>query len=66
MKEIEIKHILHDGTIEDNGDSESRLMKLLKIPEQYLFMSKHELVGKAYDIQGDKIAFTDPENDQEK
>ena len=54
--EIEIKHILEDGSLEDNQDSERRLMQVLKIPELQLFESPEELIKRAYKIQGKKIA----------
>lgn len=60
--EIEINHILENGGLENNKDSERRLMKILKIPEATLFDKPEELIERAYDIQGEKIAHTLPEN----
>lgn len=54
--EIEIKHILEDGSLEDNCDSERRLMKVLKIPELQLFDKAEDLIKRAYKLQGEKIA----------
>lgn len=54
--DLKIRHILEDGAIEDNSDSEKRLMRLLKIPGDDLFCSPDELLEKAYDMQGEKIA----------
>jgi len=57
--DIEIKHILEDGEIESNSDAEKRLMKTLNIPHEQedLLLSIEERVEKAYDIQGEKIAY---------
>ncbi len=58
--DIEIKHILENGEIENNSDAEKRLMKTLSIPQEQgdLFSSTEERIEKAYDIQGEKIAYT--------
>ena len=57
--DIEIKHILENGGIERNSDAEKRLMKTLNISQEQgdLFSSLKELIEKAYDIQGEKIAY---------
>jgi len=60
--EIEISHILENGSLESNRDSERRLMGMLKIPEATLFEKSEELIERAYDIQSEKIAHTFPEN----
>lgn len=52
-----IKHILADGSIETNAELEERLMGLLKIPQDDLFMDHEQLVNRAYDMQSDKIAY---------
>jgi uncharacterized protein (DUF488 family) len=54
---ISIHHIIEDGSLENNRDSEKRMMKLLKIHELQLFESPEDLVQRAYGIQGEKIAF---------
>ena len=56
---VHIRHILEDGSIEENDDSIRRLMHLLKIQETHLFMNTEEIIQSAYDIQGEKIAFTE-------
>ncbi len=63
---FEIRHILEDGGIEDNRQMERRLMKLMKIPEQSLFESLEELVERAYDAQGRKIAYSLKNKDPEE
>ncbi len=55
--DIQIQHILEDGSLEDNRDTEQRLMKLLKIDPADLFSSEEEQILHAYDLQADKIAY---------
>jgi uncharacterized protein (DUF488 family) len=56
---MSIQHILEDGSLEDNRDAERRLMRERNIKENDLFDSEEELIQRAYDIQGKKIAFTE-------
>ncbi|MGI6086675.1 MAG: DUF488 family protein [Kiritimatiellia bacterium] len=56
-----IKHVLEDGELEDNRDSERRLMKVLLMPTTDLFKSPEELVEEAYDRQGERIAHHEDE-----
>lgn len=56
---FDIKHIIAKGNIEDHSKLEKRLMKLHKIQENDFFISKKELIEKAYDIQSEKIAYTE-------
>jgi uncharacterized protein (DUF488 family) len=54
-----IKHILSDGSIEDNSDTERRLVKVLKI-EPNLFdpiKNQAELIDQAYKQQANKILY---------
>ena len=55
--EFDIRHILEDGSLEANGDSERRLVKLLKIPTDDLFRTEEDLIHEAYELQGKKIAY---------
>lgn len=48
---------LEDGNLEDNRDTERRLMKMLKIPELTLFDRPEDLIERAYDEQGGHIAY---------
>lgn len=52
-----IKHILADGSIEENVESEARLLKLHKITPD-MFKDKQACIKEAYDKQGEKIAHT--------
>lgn len=56
--DILIRHILEDGSLEDNRATEARLMKLLKIDPADLFSTEEEQIQRAYDLQGEKIAYT--------
>ncbi|MCP4349045.1 MAG: DUF488 domain-containing protein [Desulfobacterales bacterium] len=56
-EQTDIKHILEDGTLENNQDSEKRLMQILKIPQAELFDSEEDLIQRAYDKQSEKIAY---------
>jgi uncharacterized protein (DUF488 family) len=62
-KETRIRHILEDGSLEENGVTMRRVMDLLKLPEKDLFTSPEEMVERAYDMQGDRIAYVQ-ENDK--
>jgi len=56
-EEMRIRHILDDGSIEENDQAIKRLMELLKLSERDLFHSPEEMIERAYDVQGDRIAF---------
>ena len=57
VEDLWTKHILDDGSVEENDMTIKRLMALLKLPENDLFTTSEEMVERAYDIQGDRIAF---------
>ena len=54
---IEIRHILEDGSVESLGDSERRLMQDLKMRQLRMFESPEDLIQRAYDTQGERIAY---------
>jgi len=57
-RDFRIKHILADGSTEDHGDSERRLIKMLKI-EPTIFepmKTQADLLEQAYEQQAQKIA----------
>ena len=56
--DIVIRHILEDGSLEDNRDTEMRLMKQLKIDPADLFSTEADQIQRAYDLQGEKVAYT--------
>lgn len=55
--DIALKHILEDGQLEDNRESEERLLEVLKLPQRDLFTTTEEFIELAYDIQSEKIAY---------
>jgi uncharacterized protein (DUF488 family) len=54
----DVRHILHDGSLEAQAEAESRLLKLARLPERDLFHSREELVEQAYEKQEQRIAYT--------
>ena len=58
--EVSIRHILSDGSIEPHEVSEQRLVKLLGVEQGDLFQDFRELLERAYDLQGQRIAYTMP------
>lgn len=56
--DIIIRHILEDGSLEDNRDTEMRLMKQLKIDPADLFSTEADQIQRAYELQGEKVAYT--------
>ncbi len=56
--DAEILHILEDGTIENNRDSEKRLMQLFGIVQELFDSSIEDAIQRAYDKQSEKIAYT--------
>ena len=63
---VEIHHILEDGRIESLRASEMRLMQELKMRQLRLFENPTDLIQRAYDTQGERIAYVrDEESIQE-
>ena len=56
-KDTHIRHILEDGSLEENEITIRRVMERLKLPESDLFTSPEEMVERAYDMQGSRIAY---------
>lgn len=55
---IPILHILQDGRIESHHDAEQRLLSIAGKPGPDLFISETEAIEDAYDVQGERIAYT--------
>lgn len=53
-----IKHILEDGTVEDNAVAEKRLAESLKIHPD-MIRNQSRCIEEAYDIQGQRIAYVE-------
>jgi uncharacterized protein (DUF488 family) len=54
---IEVRHILSDGSLENQTQAESRLAGLLDLSEKELFRSADEVLAEAYRLQGERIAY---------
>ena len=55
--DLDIRHILGDGTVEAHTDAEIRLLGEERVPTDDLFTSREELIASAYDRRGTKIAY---------
>jgi hypothetical protein len=55
--DMKIKHILEDGCLETQQEMEQRLMESFKLSEQDFFATPEQLIERAYDMQGEKIAY---------
>jgi uncharacterized protein (DUF488 family) len=61
-----IKHILSDGAIEKNCDSELRLLRLFNLHHPEMFRDFEQRLSEAYARQGEKIAYEATESSKEK
>ena len=59
--QLSIAHILADGHIETHDCLEQRLLKVARVKGEDLINTHHEAVEHAYDLQGDRIAYTKSE-----
>ena len=65
-EQIEIKHILEDGSIEDNNELEKRItQKLWKKLQVELSDTKEDIIRRAYDKQGERIAYVMNQNSED-
>jgi uncharacterized protein (DUF488 family) len=62
-QEFIINHIHHDGSLESHAEAENRLLKLAGVGNTELFDGPEDLIARAYDVQGDKIAFREDRSD---
>jgi uncharacterized protein (DUF488 family) len=58
---VGVQHILADGAIEPHEAALSRLLDVVGLPQEDLFLSREELIAEAHAIQGAKIAYTTDE-----
>jgi hypothetical protein len=61
-RDVNIRHILDDGSLESLGKSEARLRSAMGVPETDLFLDEQGLTARAYDLQAGRIAFVDKED----
>jgi uncharacterized protein (DUF488 family) len=64
--DLDIQHILADGSIESMNETENRLLSILGLPEEDLFRSREEMLEEAYERQGERIAYTLSEGKEEE
>ncbi len=55
-----IRHILADGNTEAHAHTEQRLLGQLRMRQGELFSSDAEILERAYDVQGERIAYIKP------
>ncbi|MGO8701643.1 MAG: DUF488 family protein [Limisphaerales bacterium] len=55
--DMDIRHILGNGSLEFHTDSETRLMAEENVPGNDLFAAREELIARAYERRSDKIAY---------
>jgi uncharacterized protein (DUF488 family) len=60
--ELEIGHILADGSLENNAESERRLTSMMNVRPD-IFHTVEDCVEEAYDRQAGRIAYTRPARD---
>jgi len=58
---IVIQHILEDSSIETTQQAEVRLLEAVGLPPTHLFKGHSELIEQAYDLQAERIAYTESE-----
>ena len=61
---IALSHILGDGTLEDHGESEKRLLKLMKLDQLDIFSDNSKIFERAYEKQARNIAYRTDHPDQ--
>lgn len=64
-KGIRVDHILEDGSIEPHAGTVVRLLQLLHLSEANLFRTREEVIAQAYEMWGNKIAYTREEEEPE-
>ena len=57
---VRVLHILADGSLERHEESERRLLALLGLAQGELFESPEHVLERAYDLQGERIAWVTP------
>ena len=55
---LTISHILEDGRTESQAEMEESLLKITGVEGEDLFTGRSESIERAYDIQGDRIAYS--------
>lgn len=63
QKDVVVRHILADRSIETQVELEKRLLKLHKLDQAHMFKTSDELLDEAYERQGKKIAYRASDED---
>ncbi|NBB77875.1 MAG: DUF488 family protein [Verrucomicrobia bacterium] len=58
-QELEVVHILADGTLEKHAQAMERLLAMMRLRPDDLFLDREAILRQAYDRQGEKIAFSE-------
>lgn len=65
-KNILVKHILRNGSLENHDESMRRLLRGLDMNNRDMFLDEAALFSKAYRLQCDKIAYELPSREERK
>jgi uncharacterized protein (DUF488 family) len=65
-RSVEIDHILNDCTVEHHANFEKRLLKIFGMDQSDLFMSADQQLEQAYQLQAEKIAYSENAGSEEK
>ena len=63
QREVELWHILPDGSLEAHEDTEKRLLAMYHLPEAELFRTHEEILTEAYAMQEQRIAYVEKQAD---
>ena len=63
--DIQILHLWDDGTVEEHRAAEKRLMKLYGLDQPALYLTKAQSLEEAYNLQGEKIAYSENNENNE-
>lgn len=61
---VEVEHILEDGRLEPHEETVKRMLEGLRLKEANLFRTPKQIIDEAYEMWGNKIAFTRDEAEQ--
>lgn len=62
-EEFDVRHILDTAKIETQEQAEARLFDVIGLPSRDLFLSYTELLTQAYDVQAERIAYVEANQD---
>jgi uncharacterized protein (DUF488 family) len=58
---FDVRHILGTGDLENHESAITRLLKLLRLPDEDMFRTRTEIVAQAYTMQAERIAYVPDE-----